>query len=130
MPLKFDIEWRGSKTLTDADMKDAYRTIYPDSVAKPGNTWTPPYANKTPGRCPYDAVPPAGRPKQVLDRIDWIMFSDNNVSVSDTAVVGENPTNPEHGGKSEIIPDIQYSGSWVSDHRGVLAVFTISFDPE
>ncbi|AQT69761.1 Endonuclease/Exonuclease/phosphatase family protein [Anaerohalosphaera lusitana] len=123
-PLRFDIEWRGSKTMTDAGMVDAYRAIFPDPVAKPGNTWTPPYANNTPGRRPYDADAPDG-PNQVVDRIDWIMYAGKGVMVTDAAVIGENPNNPEHQGKSEIQPDIRYSGSWPSDHRGVIATFKI-----
>ena len=126
-PLRFDIEWRGSKTLTDSGMTDAYRAIYPDPVTKAGNTWTPPYANNTPGRRPYDADPPDG-PNQVLDRIDWVMFAGNGIQLLDTAVVGENPNNTEHGGKSEITPEIQYSGSWPSDHRAVIATFEINSD--
>jgi hypothetical protein len=48
------------------------------------------------------------------------------VSVTDAAVVGENPNNPEHAGRSEIIPEIQYSSSWPSDHRAVIATFRIN----
>lgn len=121
-PLRFDIKWQGSQTLIDLGITDAYRAIYPDPVTKPGNTWTPPYSNNTPGRRPYDSYPPANT---VLDRIDWVMFAGDGVSVLDAAVVGENPSNPEHGGKSEIVPEIQYSGSWPSDHRAVMATFEI-----
>lgn len=132
-PLLFDIEWRGSKTLTDAGITDAYRAVYPDPVTKPGNTWTPPFADNTPGRLLYDADPPGGKDQrlgktQVLDRIDWVMFAGNGVKVLGAAVVGENPNNPEHRGKSEIISEIQYSGSWPSDHRAVIATFEINLD--
>ncbi len=54
-PLRFDIEWRGSKTLSKSGMVDAFREIYPDPVSMQGNTWTPPYSNNTPSRRPYNS---------------------------------------------------------------------------
>ncbi|VGO16326.1 hypothetical protein PDESU_04917 [Pontiella desulfatans] len=126
-PLNFEIEWRGSRTLVDGGLSDAYRAVWPDPVTKPGFTWTPPYANDTGGRRPYDDY--ASNPKcNMLDRIDWLLFAGSNVAVSAAAVVGENPANPEHDGKSKIVPEIQYSGSWPSDHRAVLGVFSIPED--
>ena len=126
-PLRFKITWPGSSLLLGAGLKDSFRSIFPDPVAKPGTTWTPPYANTTPGRRPYDgnSDPNNGAQNQIVVRIDWLLFAGNGVTSTATAVVGENPTNPEHQNKSEIAPDIQYTGSWPSDHRGVLSTFTL-----
>lgn len=125
-PLRPAIEWAGSKVLIAAGLKDAYREVFPDPVVKPGNTWTPPYANGTPGRRPYDGnITTTGTPNQVLARIDWILFAGAGVTVRNAAVVGENPAHAEHTGKSELVPEIQYPGPWPSDHRAVLAVFEL-----
>lgn len=126
-PLRFPIQWRGSKTFTDVGMRDAYRTIFPNPVTHPGYTWTPPYDNGTPGRRPYDGDK---GPNQILDRIDWLMYAGKGVSVKSAATVGEKPTHKEHllEGRREpvYVPEIQYDGPWPSDHRGVLATFVIS----
>lgn len=126
-PLRFAIRWRGSKTFTDAGMRDAYRTIFPNPVTHPGYTWTPPYANGTPGRRPYDGDK---GPNQILDRIDWLMFAGKDVRVESAATVGEKPTNVEHlatGRRKPVyLAELQYEGPWPSDHRGVLATFVLS----
>lgn len=126
-PLRFKITWPGSSLLLGAGLKDAFREIFPDPVAKPGTTWTPPYANNTPGRRPYDGNndPNNGSQNQIATRIDWLLFAGNGVTPTSAGVFGENPANPEHENKSEIIPDVQYNGPWPSDHRGVLATFTL-----
>ncbi len=122
-PLNLKVEWRGSKLLADAGLRDGYRTIFPDEIAKPGNTWTPPYANGTAGRRNYDNDLVVGG--QVLDRIDRVEFAGVGVTPITAAVVGENPNTAEHGGKSEIIPEIIYNGPWPSDHRAVMVTFEI-----
>lgn len=126
-PLRFPIQWLGSKTFIEAGMRDAYRTIFPNPVTHPGYTWTPPYANGTPGRRPYDGDK---GPNQVLDRIDWLMYAGKGVRVESAATVGEKPSNKEHGSvgrrKPVYVPEIQYDGPWPSDHRGVFARFVIS----
>jgi hypothetical protein len=125
--LRQKITWAESKKLIDAGMKDAYLEVFPDPAAKPGNTWTPPYASGTPGRRPYDE---AGKAGQVLDRIDWILFAGRGVKVLDAAIVGEDPSHPEQGNKSELFPEIRYSGHWPSDHRAALGVFLITSEAE
>jgi hypothetical protein len=105
-PLRFKMEWKGSKLLADAGLRDAYRTVFPDEVAKPGITWTPPYPASTPGRRPYD--------DQVLERIDMIYFAGKNLKVIGAGVVGEGKET------SEIV-----HSPWPSDHRAVVATFVI-----
>jgi lysophospholipase L1-like esterase len=101
-PLRFKIGWMGSKLMAGAGLRDAYRVAYPDEVAKPGITWTPPY-EPSPGRRPYE--------EQVLERIDRIHFSPGGLKVLDAAVVGEDPATCEQ----------VHVGRWVSDHRAVKA---------
>ena len=120
--LNLEVEWQGSKLLADAGLRDGYRTIFPDEIAKPGNTWTPPYANGTPGRRNYDDDLETGG--QVLDRIDRVEFVGIGVTPI-AAAVGFSPTTAAHGGKSEIAPEMIYNGPWPSDHRAVMVTFAI-----
>jgi endonuclease/exonuclease/phosphatase family metal-dependent hydrolase len=122
-PLTLKVEWQGSKLLADAGFRDAYRKVFTNEIASPGNTWTPPYANGTPGRRNYDDDPTTGG--QVLDRIDRIEYAGIGVKPIDAAVFGENPEAPEHAGKSELTPELVYAGSWPSDHRAVIATFEV-----
>ena len=107
-PMRFKIEWQGSKALADAGLRDAYRVAFPDEVAKPGITWTPPYAEGVPGRRPFK--------DQVLDRIDRIYFAGNHLKLVSASVVGEDRETCE----------IVHGGPWVSDHRAVLATFSVA----
>lgn len=107
VPLRFPIRWRGSRLLADAGLRDAYRTAFPDEVRHPGNTWTPPYPENTPGRRPYG--------DQVLDRIDMIYFAGPKLRVRSAAMIGE----------SREAAEIAFDGRWPSDHRAVLTVFDI-----
>lgn len=106
-PLRFRVEWKGSKLLADLGLRDAYRAAFPDEVAKPGITWTPRYSAGTPGRRPY--------PDQVLERIDMIYFAGEGLEVVRAGVVGEGRET------SEIV----HAGPWVSDHRAVVATFRL-----
>ncbi len=109
-PLNFEIQWRGSKLLEEAGFRDAYRTVFADETAKPGNTWTPPYRGGTPGRCAWE--------DQILVRIDMVYFAGKGIRVTQAAVIGEN----------EKVAEIVHRGPWPSDHRAVLASFEISSD--
>ena len=107
VPLRFPIRWTGSRRLADAGLRDAYRTAYPDEVRHPGNTWTPSYPDGTPGRRAFG--------DQVLDRIDMIYFSGPQLEVRKAAVVGE----------SKETAELVFDRRWPSDHRAVLAVFSL-----
>ena len=101
-PLRFPVRWPGSVLLENIGMVDSFRQFHTDEVKKPGNTWTPPYREQTPGRRPYG--------HQVLDRIDRVYHHGKNVKVVSAQVVGEK------GDKS----DIEIKGRWPSDHRAVV----------
>ena len=106
-PLRLEIAWKGSQLLAEAGLIDAYRRHFKDEVEHPGNTWTPEYPAETPGRLAYS--------DQVNDRIDMIYFSGPPMHLIEAAVVGE----------SSQTSGIVYQGRWPSDHRAVLAVFSI-----
>jgi uncharacterized protein YjdB/endonuclease/exonuclease/phosphatase family metal-dependent hydrolase len=96
---KIPVAWPATKNLQEqTGMKDSYRTVYPDEVAKPGYTWTP---------------VPASR--EVLDRIDFVFFWGDKVQVLKSEIVGEKK--PE----SDIV--IQ---SFPSDHRAVMSTFCVN----
>lgn len=107
-PLRFKIEWSGSRRLMELGLGDAYRTVYPDEVKNPGLTFTPPYPAGTPGRKPID--------DQILDRIDIVYFSKSNLTPVSAAVIGE----------SKTWSDRVYGRRWPSDHRAVLAEFRLN----
>ncbi|MCA9060405.1 MAG: endonuclease/exonuclease/phosphatase family protein [Planctomycetaceae bacterium] len=105
MPLRFAIDWPGSKALADLGLVDAWRAVYPDEVQRPGNTWTPPYPTSTPGRRDYG--------DQCLDRIDRIYYFGSTITTVSAAVVGEH----------RDTADIVFPSQWPSDHRAVVAEF-------
>ncbi|MFW6328043.1 MAG: endonuclease/exonuclease/phosphatase family protein [Bacteroidota bacterium] len=107
IPLKFEIEWNGSKALENTGLSDAYRTVHPDEVEKPGITWTPPYPNGTQGREDYD--------NQVLVRIDRIYFFNSGLNCREASVI----TGTKENG------DIKLNCDWPSDQWAVLAEFVI-----
>lgn len=107
-PLRFKMTWKGSTLLADAGMQDAYRAIFPDEVAKPGITWTPPYDASSPGRTPYG--------EQLLERLDRIYFKGKDLKLLEAAIVGE----------SHETSEVTHTGPWVSDHRATRATFLIN----
>ncbi|MBN9419815.1 MAG: endonuclease/exonuclease/phosphatase family protein [Candidatus Eremiobacteraeota bacterium] len=93
-PIK--VEWPASKAFEQAGLKDAYRVVYPDEMAHPGNTWTPRTA--------------ADDPKDHHDRLDFIMV--DGLQVRDVKVVGPD---------ADIVVT-----PYPTDHRGVVAELTVS----
>jgi endonuclease/exonuclease/phosphatase family metal-dependent hydrolase len=95
---KMPVAWPSTKALMEkANLKDSYRTKYPNEVTHKGHTWT---------------TFPAKR--EVLDRIDFVFFYGTNVEVTDVKVVGE---------KSDL-SDIKFE-KYPSDHRAVLGIFKL-----
>ena len=81
-------------------MKDSYRTFYPDEVVKPGHTWT--------------TLPEASAYKEVLDRIDFVLFSGKKMKLKNSQIVGE----------ESPLSDIRFK-NYPSDHRAVLSTFIL-----
>jgi len=95
-PLK--VAYPTSEVLLAAGFGDAYRTIYPDEMAKPGFTWTP--------------MKKSNQPRTHHDRIDYIYYK--GMEVIDSKIIGENEENA----------DIVVS-PYPSDHRAVVATFKL-----
>jgi endonuclease/exonuclease/phosphatase family metal-dependent hydrolase len=108
IPLRFTMEWKGSKALENIGLSDAYRSVNTDEVAQPGITWTPPYPKGTPGRQDYD--------NQVLVRLDRIYFNNSVLNCKTASIVTGSKGNGE----------IKLNCDWPSDHWAVLAEFEIN----
>ncbi len=90
------VEYPSTRAIIEAGMHDAFRTVFPDEVARPGRTWTP--TTK-----PND-------PKDRHDRIDFVFFSGTTVEVTACELVGE--ATPA----ADLVID-----PYPSDHRAVVA---------
>ena len=97
-PMK--VEFPTSLMMTQAGFTDAYRTVYPDEVAKPGLTWSPVYE--------------PDHPDHHSMRIDYVYYKGKGVEVADAKIVGENNKNAD----IVVTP-------YPSDHRAVVATFTL-----
>jgi endonuclease/exonuclease/phosphatase family metal-dependent hydrolase len=94
------VEFPTTLAVTSAGMRDVYRTIFADEVAKPGWTWTPTTR-------PND-------PKDRHDRIDFVYIAGRNAVVKNCEVVGED----------QQFADIIVQ-PYPSDHRGVVATIEL-----
>lgn len=94
------VAWPQTSAFAAAGFKDAYRELYPDPVAKPGDTWTPTTR-------PDD-------PKDHHDRIDFVLFRGAGLAARWAGVIGEDAAN------ADVIVS-----PYPTDHRGVLADFTL-----
>ena len=94
------VQYPSTFAVTSAGMRDSFRTVHTDEVARPGRTWTPTTQ-------PED-------PKDRHDRIDFVFFAGGNMTVKRCDVVGE-------GRKFADIVVQPYP----SDHRAVVATMEI-----
>ena len=99
-----EVKYPTSLRMANAGFADAWRTIHPDEMKKPGYTWTP--AMK------------ADDPETHHDRIDFVYFRGKGVEVKEAKVVGENKAKAD----IVVVP-------WPSDHRAVVATFTLPNQP-
>jgi endonuclease/exonuclease/phosphatase family metal-dependent hydrolase len=84
----------------NAGLKDSFRTLFPDEVAKPGVTWSP-------LTLPSD-------PKDHHDRIDFVFFAGPTVQAKHCEIVGESAKFAD----LVVLP-------YPSDHRAVVATFQL-----
>ena len=98
-PMK--VEFPTSLTMAKAGFTDAYRTVHPDEMAKPGFTWT--------------TLKKADDPTIHYDRIDYVYFRGKGVKVTAAKVIGENKEN----GDIVVSP-------YPSDHRAVVTTFSLA----
>ncbi len=94
------VPYPSTLAVVNAGLRDAFRTAYPDEVAKPGWTWTPTTR-------PDD-------PKDRHDRIDFVFFAGRDVSVKQCEVVGE----------AKDFADLVVQ-PYPSDHRAVVATIEL-----
>ncbi|MDX1499101.1 MAG: endonuclease/exonuclease/phosphatase family protein [Woeseiaceae bacterium] len=103
--LRFAVDWPVSRAMEAAGFRDAWRTVHPDVVARPGLTWwaaRPPLPDYAPG------------PGDPEDRIDQVWIA-GPVEARDAIIVGETDG-----------PGVALSVSpWPSDHRAVVATLAI-----
>ena len=97
-PIK--VEFPTSIEMAKAGFTDAWRTLYPDEMKKPGFTWSP--LHKT------------DDPTTHHDRIDFVYFKGKGVKLNGAKIVGENEENAD----IVVTP-------YPSDHRAVAATFTL-----
>ncbi len=93
------ILWPVSEELAGLGMRDTYREIHPDPLAKPGITWGNPDLKR----------------RGVGDRIDYVYAGGATTTLS-SALVGKN-------GDPDV--DIGFT-RWTSDHRAVLSTFEVT----
>lgn len=99
---KMRIEWPATKNfLTEAEMKDSYRVLYPDEVKSPGHTWT--------------TLPETEKYTEVLDRIDFVLYWGATTSVNRSQIIGE----------SKTFCDMAIE-NYPSDHRAIMSSFKIT----
>ncbi len=97
-PMK--VEFPTSLMMAQAGFTDAYRTVYPDEMKKPGFTWAP--------------LKKADDPTIHHDRIDYVYFKGKGLKVTDAKVIGESKEN------ADIVV-----APYPSDHRSVVATITL-----
>jgi exodeoxyribonuclease III len=94
------VEYPSTLAVIRAAVRDAFRDVFPDEVARPGWTWTP--TTK-----PED-------PKDRHDRIDFVFVGGASVTVKRCEIVGE------HRKFADIVVQ-----PYPSDHRAVVATVEI-----
>ena len=104
--VKYPLEWPVSKAVEAAGFIDSWRAVYPDPVANPGLTWWA-------ARPRVDGWNPGPRAPQ--DRIDFI-YAAGPAQATAAQLAGEK-------GGPEVAFAVQ---PWPSDHRGVLATFSVT----
>ena len=101
-PYDLKVEYPTSKKMTTLGLGDAFRTVWPDEVARTGYTWTP------------GTPPPNVGATEVHDRIDFVYYWGTGVTAIGAVTVGIDDTNPN--------TDIAIT-RYPSDHRAVLGTF-------
>jgi endonuclease/exonuclease/phosphatase family metal-dependent hydrolase len=94
------VAWPTSREIVRHGFRDAFRTVHPDEVERPGETWTT----------------LTGDPDEVHDRIDMIYVAGDGVTVVDAYTVGL---------RDEPPTDVAVSG-YPSDHRSVVATIVLA----
>ncbi len=99
-----DVPWPTSTAIVSAGLSDSFRSIHPDEVVEPGNTWSPVYGP--------DYINEGVNEPQ--DRIDLVYFAGLGVTATASSTVG-----PADG-----FSDIEVA-DFPSDHRAVVSTFSL-----
>lgn len=91
------VAWPTSTSAANAGLTDTFRTIHPDEVARPGDTWTP-----------------LDSPGEVHDRIDIVYHAGGGIDPLGASIVGESATNAD----IVVTP-------YPSDHRAVVGRYQL-----
>ena len=94
------VEFPSTRAMVAAGIRDAFRTAFPDEVVSPGRTWTP--------------ITQPNDSKDRHDRIDFVFYGGQGVTVTQCEVVGES---------KEYADRVVHP--YPSDHRAVVA--TVEF---
>jgi exodeoxyribonuclease III len=94
------VPYPSTRAVEAAGLGDAFRSVHPDEVARPGWTWTP----------TTDPADPTDR----HDRIDLIFVGGSRATVERCEIVGERAET------ADIVVD-----PWPSDHRAVVATIVV-----
>jgi hypothetical protein len=115
-------EWTTTKSLKDDGFVDCFREAYPDEVLNPGFTW-PAVAT--------DKGSTSWAPKSdERDRIDYIFYKGNNISVTFSSIVGPKEAyvyNVASDANSDNEAFLAETLPWPSDHKGVYALISIPY---
>lgn len=121
------IPWTSTMLLTNAGYLDTWRERYPDPGTHPGFTWVTADKSKKPADVTW--TPKADE----RDRVDYIFYHPNpGITLDKVNILG--PTHSitsdasgtrwvEESDSASIIPP---QGVWPSDHKAVLATFTLN----
>jgi endonuclease/exonuclease/phosphatase family metal-dependent hydrolase len=101
----YSVSYPVTEAVLAAGMLDTYRTLHPDPLAAPGNTWSPVFSFN-------DGV----NEPEPQDRIDQVHFAGEGVTPLNASVfvVGRPAEWPAH-----------VNNAWPSDHAGVVAEFLV-----
>jgi len=103
----YTIDWPVTRRVEQAGLVDSYRSLHPDPVADPGNTWSPIFEMFT-----Y----PDGKPEP-QDRIDMIHSAGAGAIPVDSTVFVIEPI--------AQFPDVA-GNEWPSDHAAVVSTFEVA----
>ncbi|RLB02757.1 MAG: hypothetical protein DRG59_12425 [Deltaproteobacteria bacterium] len=119
-------EWATTKSLKDDGFVDCFRETYPDEVLNPGFTWPAVATDK--GSTSW--APNSDE----RDRIDYIFYKGNNMSVTFSSIVGPKGAyvhNVASDADSDNEAFLAETLPWPSDHKGVYSVINIPYvEPE
>lgn len=108
------LDWPSAQVFLSAGLRDGWRSLHPDPLRQPGNTWSPRLGAEY-----REAGYPAGV-HEPQDRIDWVLYAGplRPLRAELIGPVGDRGASRFHGHGIGA-----GAGQYPSDHRGVLLRF-------